>query len=106
MTQRRVEFRLSMPSRGSWNGDWSGAGRNYVIYRSLSRADATRLLGDRTTESWFHRWDDGWAACVTGRLMEPGERRQKSDGFCGYDWMVASIVQHGEIRYLERRKPA
>lgn len=24
---------------------------------------------------------------------------RKSDGFCGYDWMIKSIIKYGEIRY-------
>ena len=25
--------------------------------------------------------------------------KKKSDGFCGYDWMIESIIKYGEIRY-------
>jgi hypothetical protein len=87
-----------MPSRGSWDGGWSGAGRNYVIVRSMRDADAAALLGGKGKESWWHLWDDGWAACVTARLMDRGERTPKSDGFSGYDWMVRNILDHGDTR--------
>lgn len=100
MKRRRVEFRLGMPNVGSWNGRWSGDGKNYVIVRSL-REDRIREL--EIPRTWFHRWEDGWCASVAARVMDPGERRQKSDGFHGYDWMVASIVRCGEIRYEEER---
>jgi hypothetical protein len=93
--RRRVLFRLSMPSRGSWNGAWPGAERNYVIVRQLAQADIANLFGDKAQASWFHRWDDGWTACVSGRLMDTGERAPKSDGFCGYDWMVDNIIRYG-----------
>ena len=89
---KRVEFRLSMPSVGSWNGRWSGEGRNYVIVRTLPDEQA-RVLDKG---SWFYRWDDGWGASVRARVMERGERVRKSDGFSGYDWMVRNILDHGD----------
>lgn len=89
---KRIEFRLSMPSRASWNGGWSGAGRNYVIVRTLTDQLADDLLA---VGSWYHRWDDGWGAQITARVMEPGQRKAKSDGFAGYDWMVANIIAYG-----------
>jgi hypothetical protein len=91
----RVEFRLSMPSRGSWNGEWSGAARNYVIVRSLPDIRVSELIGTELSRSWLHRWDDGWCAQITARVMARGERTPKSDGFSGYDWMVANILAHG-----------
>jgi hypothetical protein len=92
----RIEFRLSMPSRGSWNGGWSGADRNYVIVRAVSDHTAAMLMDERDGGGrWYHSWDDGWAALVTARVMASGERRAKSDGFCGYDWMVDNIIKYG-----------
>ena len=91
----RVEFRLTMPSAHSWNGRWSGEGRDYLIVRTLREAEADVLIGDQSTKSWFHNWSDGWTACVTARRMVPGERKTKSAGFAGYDWMVANILSYG-----------
>lgn len=103
MARKRVEFRLSMPSRGSWNGGWSGAGNNYVIYRSLKDSRIAELTGGEniTTANFYHRWDDGWGANVTMRVMEPKERRQKSAGFSGYDWMVTNIILYGKTEKPE-----
>jgi hypothetical protein len=85
-----------MPSTGSWNGRWSGEGRNFVRVRQLTDSDTTALLGVGWPKgSWFHRWDDGWGALVTARVMERGERKPKSDGFCGYDWMIDNIINYG-----------
>ena len=98
----RVIFRLSMPSRGSWNGEWSGSGRNYTIVRDFGRPALAALMEGESERSWFHRWDDGWAASVTARVMGPGERAAKSDGFCGYEWMVRNIVDHGDTRDREK----
>ena len=92
---KRVEFRLSMPSTGSWNGRWSGEGRHFVIVKTLTDKAAERLLGDKATDSWFHSWSDGWGARVTARVMDRGERQRKSDGFCGYAWMVDNILRYG-----------
>ena len=55
----RVEFRLSMPSANSWNGRWSGEGRNYAIVKTLTDKAAASLLKGEPSQSWFHRWDDG-----------------------------------------------
>lgn len=99
---KRVEFRLSMPSRGSWNGEWSGASRNYTIVRTLPDHLAGVLMDPQGDGGrWYHRWDDGWAALVTARVMDSGERARKSDGFCGYDWMVRNIIDHGSTADVE-----
>lgn len=92
---RRIEFTLSMPGRASWNGRWSGEERAHVLYRTISKDAAARLLGPDGKSYWSHRWADGWCAGISARVMEPGERRKKSAGFCGYDWMVANILHHG-----------
>lgn len=93
---KRVEFLLSMPGARSWNGRWSGEGRNWSIVKTLSDAAAVRLLGERSEASWSHRWDDGWCALVSARVVRG--RLPKSDGFSGYDWMVANILDHGDTR--------
>jgi len=91
----RVAFRLSMPSVGSWNGRWSGEGRNHVIYRQMTNAQVDELFDGNASGSWFHSWDDGWGAQISARVLDTGERRAKSDGFLGYDWMVTNILQYG-----------
>lgn len=98
----RIVFRLSMPSRGSWNGDWSGASKNYLIVKTLTDKQVVALLGDKSDGSWWHAWTDGWAARVDARITRSGERLSKSDGFCGYDWMVNNILDHGDTQ--DRKK--
>ena len=98
----RVLFRLSMPNTGSWNGRWSGEGRNYVIVRGLKDARVAEL---GVPTSWYYRWDDGWGASVSARVMEKGERRPKSDGFCGYDWMVNNIIRWGTPKCQHEWEP-
>lgn len=93
-----IVFELSMPSKGSWNGKWSQEGQLFV--RTRRECDVPKELWGK---SFFHRWDDGWTACVTLTQMSASEARKlerKSKGFCGYDWMIKSIIKYGDIRYL------
>jgi len=95
----KIEFSLSMPGVGAWNGRWSGERQRYLIYKNLTDKIAKISGLDRESKkSWSYRWDDGWCACVSARVMSKGERKQKSDGFCGYDWMVDSIIWNNEIK--------
>lgn len=108
-TDHVVEFKLSMPGRSSWDGRWSGEGGNYVIRRELSSDALARLFdlapGDVDLTScrriWTHRWSDGWLAQIAARVVSDDEMYTKSDGFCGYDWMVENILKkgdpHGEV---------
>ena len=95
---KRVEFRLSMPRAGSWNGKWSGEGKNYSIVRRISEKRFKELFGDKNYRSWSHFWSDGWSATVSAHGLDKGERVKKSDGFYGYDWMISDIIANGEIR--------
>lgn len=98
----RLEFRLSMPGRGSWNGGWSGENRNYTIVRSYGDQAAAKILRER---SYHYSWPDGWGARVDVRVLNKGERSKKSDGFHGYDWMIDSIERFGKI-YASHQEPA
>ena len=95
---KRVEFKLSMPGVASWNGKWSGEGKNYSIVKSLTDKKIKELFGDKNYRSWSHRWTDGWCASVSAHILGKGERVKKSDGFYGYEWMVTDILDTGEIR--------
>jgi len=88
----RILFRLNMPNVGSHNGRWSGEGRNYIIVRSLPPKQVEEL---GIPKSWHYSWGDGWGAGVSARVMKPGDRKPKSDGFCGYEWMVDNILRWG-----------
>ncbi len=103
MTSQIVEFKLSMPGRSSWNGGWSGEGKNYAVVRDLSAQDLARLFdlapeGTDLTKCrrvWTHGWSDGWIAEVTARVVPSGEDLAQSDGFHGYDWMIENILRTG-----------
>ena len=102
MSVYQVEFQLTMPSRASWNGGWSGEDRNYSIVRELE-GDALAKLFDlapnfdlsKCRRIWTHRWSDGWVAQISARVVPVGEELPKSDGFHGYDWMIENILTKG-----------
>ena len=96
----RVKFLLTMPSRGSWNGEWSGDGHNYTLVRDLEDDAAEKING----HSWSYIWSDGWIARVRASIVSAGKARATSDGFCGYDWMVDSILRYGKI-FADHERP-
>ena len=96
----RVEFKLTMPGAGSWDGKWSGEGRNHTLLRDVDDAEVDQLDG----RSWSYSWPDGWRAEVTARVVKDGDRLLVSHGFNGYDWMVASILRYGKI-YADHQRP-
>lgn len=89
-------FELTMPNRGSWNGHWSGEhDGHYIIKASTRKVDIERykVLDGK---DFYHRWDDGWTACISCRVIDSKEAaklRKHNAGFCGYDWMVSSILR-------------
>ena len=89
----RVEFKLTMPRRGSWDSHWSGEDRNYTLTRNLDDETAAKLDG----RSWSYCWPDGWCAEISARIVREGEEQSPSDGFHGYGWMVDSILRHDKI---------
>lgn len=95
-----IVFELSMPRVGSWNNKWSGEGDLFVRTR-----DERKVPKEYWNEDFFYRWDDGWTACVSTRRMQAKDAQKlerKSKGFCGYDWMIDSIIKHGEIKEKDR----
>jgi len=95
-----IKFTLSMPSNNSWDGKWSGEGNLYAVVYSTR---AEKSVGERITQKgYFHySFGDGWAAGITAKEIDSATARKVrrlSKGFCGYDWMVRSIVLHNEIK--------
>ena len=101
-----IVFELSMPHKGSWNGKWSQEDKLHVIVKNEKYIEDKILLYKVLEKgSFFYRWSDGWEAEIDVKQMksyEANKLRKKSDGFCGYDWMVESILKYGEIRKPER----
>lgn len=97
MALKTVCFELTMPNRGSWNGRWSGEKEGHYHFERLSDGVAQKLDG----RDWYYGWGDGWGANVSARIVtgtESRRLRKQNAGFCGYDWMVKSILACGEIK--------
>jgi hypothetical protein len=93
-----------MPNRGSWNGQWSGQNNLYAVVRDFKKDTAEKILSH---SSYYYRWDDGWGASIAVRKVDGVESRKikkASQGFCGYEWMIDSIVEYGKI-YADHQKP-
>ena len=96
-----LAFELTMPRCNSWNGRWSGEDRRFIIVKVFSNkkalARAAKLIADAP---YYYNWSDGWGARVDVCEVSSNESRKLrklSAGFCGYDWMVRTIIDHGEI---------
>jgi hypothetical protein len=89
-----------MPAVASWDRKWSGDGALYALTRRVSDAKADHLDDTRHT----YHFGDGWVAAVNVSRVageEARKIRRRSQGFCGYEWMVDSILVHGDIRCPE-----
>lgn len=101
-----IQFTLSMPNVGSWNGQWSGSKNLYAV---------TRIIGNRTRaesilakKSYYYNFGDGWGASISVQQIDSGTARKvrkASKGFCSYEWMIDSIVADGDIYGPTRPKP-
>lgn len=90
-----IVFILTMPRNNSWNGRWSGDG--YLYTKSMKECQVPKELWEK---SFTYSWDDGWMAEIEVRRVPCTEERKlmkKSRGFCGYDWMIKSLIQRGYI---------
>lgn len=100
-----IAFKLSMPRCASWNGKWSGEGKEYVIVKTFrSKTDVVNANAILAHGSYHHSWSDGWMARIDVSAVDSRDAarlRRKSAGFCGYDWMVDNIINHGSTEDRE-----
>ena len=94
-----IIFELTFPNRGSWNGKWSGEKDTHIIVKKDSQ-----VLKDRIGKSYYYDFGDGWGANISVRKMNGNDKeyrqlKKRNVGFCGYDWMVDSIIVYDEIVY-------
>lgn len=87
-------FILTMPNVGSWNGQWTHADKLFAKVETFRKPPALKL------GNYYYNFGDGWGANV--RVLEvdkkeAAELRKHSSGFCGYDWMVTSLLEYGNI---------
>ena len=94
-------FKLSMPNNNSWNGKWTGEGRFYakvVSFQGNKRIEKAKKILEKGYFSYS--FGDGWRAGIDVTQVEAKDSastRRKSMGFCGYDWMVDSIISDLDI---------
>ena len=89
-----LAFYLSMPSNNAWNGRWTGEGGLYARTRTF------RKDPELSKDYYHYSFGDGWAAAVEVKKIDSREAarlRRKSVGFCGYDWMIDSILRNDKI---------
>lgn len=99
----KVVFELSMPNKGSWDNKWSGEGNLYAKVKTITveqikhNKHINNLLEKRNFD---YRWDDGWCARVSVYKTDAKNAKKiqnNSLGFCGYDWMIDSLLNRGYI---------
>ncbi len=98
-----VAFILSMPGRNTWNGKWSGDDLLQAIVKEFDDNDKMPFA----LQPYEYDFKDGWRARIDVRVVDPveaAELERKSKGFWGYDWMVDSIIHHGDIYGPEKEK--
>lgn len=96
-----LQFTLSMPNKGSWNGRWTGEDRLYakvISFRSKEKLQtAKEILG---IGNFYYNFGDGWSAKINVQPITTKEAvkvRRNTKGFCGYDWMIDSIINNRKI---------
>jgi hypothetical protein len=95
-----VAFLLTMPNNNAWNGKWTGEGKCYARVRAYSARDLKERMG-RLVGNHYYNFGDGWGANVQVKIVTPEEKRKllkATAGFCGYEWMIDSLIQHGRIQ--------
>jgi hypothetical protein len=92
-------FILTMPNAGSWNGKWTGSGNFYAIVKKAV-VRKKNLYPNCREGNFYYNFGDGWGANVEVKLVTPSEAKKAekaSKGFCGYGWMVDSLLTTGKI---------
>lgn len=109
----KVSFELTMPNVGSWNGKWTGAAKKYwhtISVRKGAKGNMSierihELLDGKESKSFYYNFGDGWGANVRMEIIDHVECRKRlkqSAGFCGYEWMVHSILENGKIMVKDK----
>lgn len=94
-------FSLSMPNPPSWNGKWSLAHEKHTRARSFTDAEFDNLPKN-IVGTHSYRWNDGWTAQIDVTVTDSAQAKERhlknSAGFCGYDWMINSLIDCGKIQ--------
>ena len=95
----KVGFWLTFPKVNTWNGKWTGDGKSYSIIKPYN-SKGKILYPDLKSGDYYYDFGDGWVARVEVKFItdkEAREEKKRSQGFCGYEWMVDSIIEKGKI---------
>lgn len=88
-----------MPNVGSWNGKWTGAQNAHFAFTRCTEKKF-KELSDKIGKSYYYDFGDGWGASIDVKIITAKEKakiQKVNKGFMGYDWMIDSILKHGEI---------
>ncbi len=101
-------FTLTMPNVKSWNGRWSGESNLYAKVVSFGHSRGAMAKAKEMVKKGYYHYNfgDGWSAGISVREVNAKEAaiiECKSNGFCGYDWMIQSIREIGIIKPLGQR---
>lgn len=108
--EMNIAFILSMPGRNSWNGKWSGDDRLFAVVKPIGRSDKAlnRARAIEGAAPYSYNFGDGWRASIHVKIVDGQEARslrKRSQGFCGYEWMIQSIMSDGAIYGPTQPKP-
>lgn len=73
------------------------------MYRTC-RTLTKRMDEEKLKDGYFYYdFGDGWGASVSTKIVDgakekAAEMKNADTGFCGYGWMVESIIEHGVIK--------
>lgn len=96
---KHLLFSLYMPNPPTYNSKWLLEEEDHTVARSFTDSEFAKLP-DNILGVHFFYWDDGWIAQIFVRQVDLREKRnrlKKSSGFCGYEWMVESLIERGKI---------
>lgn len=100
-----VAYILTMPNKGSWDGKWSGEKDLHVRVRKINEAAWAKKVTKEPEivgKTFTHDFGDGWTAQIEVKevtLDQAKKLKSRSVGFSSYDWMIASLIKYGDIRW-------
>ena len=102
----KIAFILSMPNVGSWNGKWTGEKDVHAVVKNFTDKYWEKIKGN-VLNGGYYNFGDGWGASIDVKMvtaLESKNLKKRSVGFCGYDWMIDSLIDFGEILNTNERR--
>lgn len=108
-----ISFELKNCNVGSWNSVDTGDKQNHFVVRRMSDKEYLSRFSEiipKGERKFFHYdFGDGWSVNVIAEVVDSKEARQrkaKSNGFRGREWMIDEIFKYGRIRTRKERYEA